>query len=174
MELCRDLFSNPRKLTRSKMFGLYLHAITAHSPTQYELGCLRSMNTENQERLFGQARGIAESCTNHMHHIANVIPQIMLRLQAKQEQRQALLSVERGDTQVSHVAKELRTELPGTSLKTSFLKHREDSWQNHLQRISPFLAAGEGVWWVRTPSGFHFNDGDSDPSTPSSIFGGIH
>lgn len=48
LELCRDLFSSPRKLTRSKMFGHYVHAITAHSPTQYELGCLRSMNTENQ------------------------------------------------------------------------------------------------------------------------------
>lgn len=39
-----------RKLTRSKMFGHYLHALTAHSPTQYELTSLRTLNTENQER----------------------------------------------------------------------------------------------------------------------------
>ena len=35
MELCVDLFPAPKKLTRSKMFGLYLHALTTHSPTQY-------------------------------------------------------------------------------------------------------------------------------------------
>ena len=56
------------------MFGHYLHALTAHSPTQYKLACLRSLNTENQERLFGQARVIAESCTNH--HADNVIAQV--------------------------------------------------------------------------------------------------
>ena len=82
MELCVDLFSTPKKLTVSKMFRHYLHALTAHSPTQYELACLCSLNTENQERLFGQARGIADACTNH--HAENIIPQIMIRLQAKQ------------------------------------------------------------------------------------------
>ena len=64
MELCRDLFPTLKTISRSKMFGHYLHALTAHSPTQYELACLRSLNTENQERIFGQAR-IAETCTNH-------------------------------------------------------------------------------------------------------------
>ena len=43
MELCRDLISAPKKITRSKMHGHYLHALTAHSPTQYELSCLRSL-----------------------------------------------------------------------------------------------------------------------------------
>ena len=159
MELCRDLLSQPQKLSRSKMFGHYLHAITAHSPTQYELASLRSLNTENQERLFGQARTIAEACTNH--HLENVIPQVMLRLQAKQEQRQALLSVGKSDSQVSHIAKEL-PPLPGTTVKTSFISKREDSWQLHLKQISPFLVGGEGEWWTHTPNGFHFKDGDND------------
>ena len=77
MELCRDLMGKPAKLSSSKMFGHYLHALTAHSPTQYELTCMRSLNTENQERLFGQARVIAESCTNH--HPDNVIPQVQVK-----------------------------------------------------------------------------------------------
>lgn len=164
MELCRDLFGKPHKLSRSRMFGHYVHAITAHSATQYELASLRSLNTEGQERLFGQARSIAESCTNH--HADNVIPQIMLRLQAKQEQHMAMLSVQKGDTQVSHIAKEL-PPLPGTSVKLSFLNHRLDSWQLHLKRISPFLTAGEDVWWTNTSTGFHFYDGDGDSATPS-------
>ena len=54
MELCATLFAQPKKLTRTKMFGHYLHALTAHSPEQYELVCQRSINTENQKRLFGQ------------------------------------------------------------------------------------------------------------------------
>lgn len=164
MELCRDMFGNPKKITRSKMFGHYLHALTAHSPTQYELASLRSLNTENQERLFGQGRIIAESCTNH--HLENVIPQVMLRLQAKQERHMAMASVEKGDTQVSHVAKDL-PKLPGTTVKISFIGHRKDSWQIHLQRISPFLIAGEGVWWTGVGGGFHFWDGDGDSSTQS-------
>ena len=77
MELCRDLPGKPKKISESKMFGHYLHALTAHSPTQYELASLRSLNTENQERLFGQARlMIAECCTNH--HPDNVIPQVII------------------------------------------------------------------------------------------------
>ena len=132
MELCKDLLSTPATLSKIKMFGHYLHALTAHMPTQLELACLRSLNTEGQERLFGQARVIAEACTNH--HPDNVIPQIMLRLQAKQEQHEFLMSVKNGDSQVSHVAKDL-PQIPGTRVKTSFIKGREDSWQVHLQRI---------------------------------------
>lgn len=77
MELCRDLLAKPKKISTSKMFGHYIHALTVHSPTQFELSSLRSLNTENQERLFGQARVIAESCTNH--HTENVIPQVYRR-----------------------------------------------------------------------------------------------
>ncbi len=84
MELFKSLFSTPAQLTKTKMFGHYVHALTAHGPTQLELACLRSLNTESQERLFGQGRLIAEACTNH--HPENIIPQIMMRLQAKQEQ----------------------------------------------------------------------------------------
>ena len=143
------------------MFGHYLHALTAHSPEQYELVCQRSINTENQERLFGQARVIAETCTNH--HANNVIPQVLLRLQAKQENRAALLSVEKADTQVGQVAKHL-SHLPGTTIKQSYVDQRESQWQAHLKRISPFLVYGEGVWWVLTDGNFHFLDGDEDVS----------
>lgn len=141
-----------------------LHALTAHSPTQYESACVCSLNTENQERLFGQARGIADACTNH--HAENLIPQIMIRLQAKQEQRTALLSVEKADTQVASVAKHL-PKLPDTMVKKSFIQHRESSWQLHLKRISPFLMSGEGGWWTHAENGFRFFDGDSNPTTPN-------
>ena len=107
------------------------------------------------------------------HHAENVIPQILLRVQAKQEQREALQSVQKGDSQVSHVAKELQP-FPGTTFKFSFIRGKEDSWQLHLQRISPFLVAGQGVWWTRTPSGFHFYDGDEDCSHRSDNLKLLH
>lgn len=144
------------------MFGHYLHALTTHSPTQYELANLRSLNAENQERLFRKARTTAELCTNH--HSENVIPQIMLRLQVKQEQHIAMLSVQKGDTQVSHIAK----ELPSLPVKTSFLKNRVNSWQVHLQRIAPFLVGGQGLWWTQEDGGFCFYDGDCDSDTRSN------
>ena len=81
-ELCVKLLSNPKTITKQKMFGHYIHALTAHAPTQFEITCMKSLNAENQERLFGQARQIAKKCTNHQPQ--NVIPQIILRLQAKQ------------------------------------------------------------------------------------------
>ena len=171
MELCKDLLSAPEKVSKTKMFGHYIHALTAHLPTQLELACLRSLNTESQERLFGQARAIAETCTNH--HPDNVIPQIMLRLQAKQEQREILTSVKRGDSQVSHVANDL-PQLSGTRVKTSFIKQREDSWQVHLQRISPFLVDGVDVWWSHTINGFVFHDGDTDPANSSEALSLLH
>ena len=159
MELCSKLFSSPKKLSKSKMFGLYLHSLTAHAPTQYEPCCLRSLNTENQERLFGQARTIAQACTNH--HADNVIPHVLVRIQAQQENRKTMSSVERGDTQVSHVARHM-PKLPGTTVSSSFIAERKDSWQAHLERISPFLIAGQGVWWVPAEGGFHFFDGNGD------------
>ena len=72
--------------------------------------------------------------------------------------------MEKADTQVSSIAKHL-PKLPGTAIKRTFIKHRVASWQIHLQRISPFLTRGEGVWWKHTDDGFRFLDGDDDPST---------
>ena len=171
MELCKDLLSAPDKVTKTRMFGHYVHALMAHLPTQLELACLRSLNAESQERLFGQARAIAEKSTNHQPD--NVIPQVMLRLQAKQEQHDILASVKKGDSQVSYVANDL-PEVSGTKVKTSFIMQREDSWQVHLQRISPFLVDGVDVWWSHTNNGFIFKDGDTDPENSSDVLLLLH
>ena len=53
MELCKKLFKEP-KMSMSKMFGHYLHALTAHLPTQLELVCLRSLNTEEYNALVAK------------------------------------------------------------------------------------------------------------------------
>lgn len=160
-ELCVKFFHFPQKMTRTKMFSHYLHALTAHAPTQYEIVCLRSINTENQERLFGQARQIARKRTNHQPQ--NIIPQVLIRLQAKQEQRHVLQSIHTAESQVSSIAASLDQE-PRTTIHYSFIKARQSSWQAHLERISHFLVLGKGVWWEHTDEGYCFFDGDSDLS----------
>ena len=76
----------------------------------------------------------------------------------------AMASVEKGDSQVSSVAKDL-PKLQRTTINRSFLRHKGDSWQLHLRRISPFLISGEGVWWRYVSGGFQFLDGDADRET---------
>ena len=51
-ELCKILFVTPKDISYGKYFGVYLHSLVAHAPMQYEIICLRSVNTENQERIF--------------------------------------------------------------------------------------------------------------------------
>ena len=55
----------------------------------------------------------------------------------------------------------------GTYITRNFLQHHTRSWQAHLERISTYLTPGEGVWWEKTPTGYHFFDGDDDPEQHS-------
>ena len=65
-------------MTYNRFFGTYLHALMAHAPQQLEIISLRPVNTENQERIFEQARRSATAASNR--HLSNVL---VLRLQAK-------------------------------------------------------------------------------------------
>ena len=95
MELCKDLIPTPQSISKRKMYGIYLHALTSHTPQQYEIVCQKSINAENQERLFGQARRAAEATSNR--HPENIIFTVLLRLQAKKEVGHILHSVNEAD-----------------------------------------------------------------------------
>ena len=71
MELCKVLFPHPKKITRRKFFGVYIHALTSHDPIQFEIVSQKAANSEDQERLFGQARRAAQATSNR--HAQNVI-----------------------------------------------------------------------------------------------------
>ncbi len=159
-ELCRDLFAKPKEVSRTAMFGIYLHSLTAHSPQQYEVVCQRSVNTENQERLFGQTRSIALATTNRQPQ--NIIPHVLLRLQAKKEVDQLWQSVRNAESQVRSAAAHV-PRFSQTFVSQQFIRRRRSSWQAHLQRISPYLVKGSGVWWKGVEDGYLFADGDSDP-----------
>ena len=80
-ELCSKLVSTFQNGMTYKFFGTYLYALVAHAPQQLGIISLRSVNTENQVRIFEQARRSATAASNR--HPSNVLSTTVLRLQAK-------------------------------------------------------------------------------------------
>ena len=74
-KICNDFFTNSKK---NPIFGRYFHSITCHSPLLLWIICLRSVNTELQERMFGQAKQITKStsCLKANHIIENILIRI--------------------------------------------------------------------------------------------------
>ena len=56
--LCTVLFSNPKSTTRRRMFGRFFHSLTVHAALLFRIISLRSLNTEQHERMFQKAKGI--------------------------------------------------------------------------------------------------------------------
>lgn len=85
-ELCSKHFQRFHgDLSRNKFFGLYLHALVVHAPAQLEIISLRSVNTENQERIFSQLCKTAMATSNRQPQ--NVVSSTILRLQGKTEHK---------------------------------------------------------------------------------------
>ena len=158
--LCQELFSKPKTTSCKKFFGLYLHSLSSHAAPQYEIMCLRSVNAEHQERLFGQARHIASSTSNRKPN--NVIPTILLRLQARRDLGQLLPTFQATESQVQTASKAV-PPFQCTKLPVSFIQKHTRSWQAHLVRISRYLLPGEGAWWKAEGENYIFTDSDSDP-----------
>ena len=45
-----------------------------------------------------------------------------------------------------------------------FIRLRSNSFQAHLERISPYLESGPGVWWEEVADRIMFFDGDHHPN----------
>lgn len=140
-QLCCDLFKE-LKNTRDKFFGLYLHSLSKHAAKQYELVCLRSINAESQEGMFGQCRRITERTTNR--HPNNIMTQIMIRAQCKH----SIYEKTRNSTTIVTKAAAGLPSFNGTCVPFELVNKYKDSWQSHLTRISPFLVCGKDVWGV--------------------------
>ena len=145
-------------MSRKKFFGVYLHSITVHAPYQLQIVSLLSVNTENQERIFSQARRSASLTSNRQPQ--NVLSTTVLRLQAKNKLTDTCGY--NGDSRVAKAAANVPA-YKGTHIDKEFLKHRSHSWEAHLLRISDYLVPGKGVWWKETASSYVFIDGDRDP-----------
>ena len=163
-ELCCYSLSNPKLQSRSHLFGIYLHDLVVHAPAIYQQVCLRSTNTESQERLFSQAKHIGLKATNRKTE--NVLPTILVSMQARQNLGDCQHSIRKQDTMVSTAASKL-SSYKGTYISNAFITSRLSSWQAHLIRISSYLKHGEDIWWMREQHGVKFLDSANDPSIQS-------
>ncbi len=76
-----------------------------HAPIQFEIVPLSSVNTENQERLFSQARKSALATSNR--HPENIISTLTLRLQAKTDLKTISSLVKVSESKVSKLNKSI-------------------------------------------------------------------
>lgn len=133
-ELCAHFLHSPTQQTRAHLFRIYLHDLPVHAAPQYQIVCLRSTNSESQERLFSQAKQTSLRATNRKPE--NVLPTVLLSLQAKKEVGRGATNMKAQDSMVATVAKNVPA-YSGTVVKKTFIKKRLHSWQAHLERISP-------------------------------------
>ena len=154
--LCAVLFSIPKSTTKRRMFGRYFNSLTAHAALLFRIVSLRSLNTEQHERMFQKAKGITKATSNN--HAQHVITNIIQRLQFEegseevigaQESQIKSLSLTLGSTKNTHFPNSLLLEVP-------------DHYQSHLERISDYLLCGPGVWWEKTLQGVIFFDGSEE------------
>ena len=81
--LCSDHLSNPKTISPRKMFGRYFHAITTHAPLLNRIITPRLLNTELEERMFGQCKAITRTTSNQ--HTNNIITNILVRAHYEQK-----------------------------------------------------------------------------------------
>ena len=161
-QLCCKLFQRTNNVSHQKMFGIYMHALTMHAPPQYEIVCMKSTNSEHEERLFGQAKNMVHMATNRKP--TTVIPNVLLRLQARQKRGDLYKAHNDSSSKISRNFREMKFTKLNTTITHDFISRCTASWQAHLTRISLFLLPGKGVWWKNTQDGYEFMDGSEEPN----------
>ena len=146
------------------MLSIYCHALFFHGPVQHEYVCSRSVNTEAEERLFKQANSAAK---NTDHKIQNIVEGLLTRLQCKQiDSTTNSYCLTSSDSSRIKKATDGLPKYPGSVFTKIFIQSHIGEFQTHLQRISPFLSVGMGIWWSKDSQGnVTFNDSDNDPTS---------
>ena len=155
-ELLRKIMPEPHKSSpvgAAALYGGYLHDLM-HSPTQLAVCSLRSGNTEQLERMQGQAKAIAVAATNRK--VEDVAVETMLRLHAE---RNTEMKKKNESSSVSKNAKKLK---PRRQTVLEPAKASVPDLMALQQNLSLFLELGEGIWWHREGTAVIFHDGDDD------------
>ena len=152
-KLCTELFHTPKTMTRRKMFGRYFHSLTSYAPILYRIICLRSLNAEMQERMFGQCKAITKATSSQRPN--HIITNILLRLQEESKSNIKTLKLQEGE--ITRLAITLGSK-SNTIIPKQWLHHITHQYQAHLERISDFVASGPGSWWRELDGGIEFFD----------------
>ena len=156
--LCTELFGDSPR--RSTIFGRYFHSIVTHVPLLYRIIPLCSVNTEMQERVFGQAKQITKATSNQKPD--HVINNILIRIQ-EEAKANATNPLTTQESEIGKLAQALPSKT-NTIIPHSWARATPTQYQAHLERISDYLKPGPSVWWKATTDGIEFFDSGTDPS----------
>ena len=156
----RRLIGTPVKLTMRRMYGRHYHALATHAPILNRIICLRSINTENEERCFNTLKSITNQTSNRKPE--HVITNGFLHLQAEQQTHVSQQHYAEEESRISSLTNKLDQQ-PNSLIPISYILKFPDYFQAHLERISDFLLPGQGVWWDVAENGITFKDGPDEP-----------
>ena len=136
-KLCVDLFCKPKTISSRRMFGRYFHALTNHAPLLNRIISLRLLNTELEERMFEQCKGITRTTSNQ--HATHIITNILVRLDSE-EKRQAsgTSTIQKQESEVLKLAQALPPK-ENTVIPLAWLQNSSVHYQAHLERIGDYL-----------------------------------
>lgn len=112
------------------MFGVYFHNFSAHGGIMLQIISRIATNTEKQERIFNAIKNITNRTSNY--HPCHIIPNVFIRLQAKEELEGKQNDIAQQQATISNLAKALKTPT-NTRIPFSMVRKANREWQVHLQ-----------------------------------------
>ena len=89
---CIKIFGKPKTMSMRKMFGRYFHSLTTHSALLHRIVAPCLLNTEVEERMFGQCKSITKNTSNQ--HTNHIITNILVRMNCEEERRNSTDTVQ--------------------------------------------------------------------------------
>lgn len=153
---CSVVFAVTKCISQKRMFGRYFHSLTAHAATMFRIVSLRSLNTEQHERIFQQLKGITKGTSNN--HPDHIITNIIQRL-AYEEGSEKVIACQ--ESQIKSISSAVGP-MQNTIFPHSMMQNVSGHYQAHLERIGDYLVPGPGVWWKKVDHGIMFLDGSNE------------
>lgn len=153
---------NLKAVSREKLYGKYFHGILVHAPLQLRIISGRSLNTEGDERYFGDFKSITNTTSSLRpdHIIVNGLIRHGVEGRCKELYHCTRSDIE---SQISKLSLQIQHQY-NTTVPYAYIQHNIHEWQSHLERISDYLEMGAGAWWEKTAFGIEFKDSPSEMS----------
>ena len=157
---CEEVFGRPQALCE-KFYERYFHSLVVHAPIQHRIICLRSTNTEQQERHFNAFLSISAAISRRRP--GEIITPGIIRMQAevKSEESKQRDTLKEQESRLGKLAYHLPTTQNTIIPHRIILKYLH-AFQAHLEKIADFLHCGEGIWWWYIMAGVEFLDGPGE------------
>ncbi|CAC5383150.1 unnamed protein product [Mytilus coruscus] len=145
-------------MSKRKFFGSHFHSVTVHLPECLRIFNLRSIVTEQEERIFGDLRRISENTTHRQAQY--ICDNAMLRFNSQQAAKTDYFTIQES---VIQKQAHLLAPRPNSTIPAHIVSKQPTLLQAHLERISDFLLPGNDIWWHSTDNNLIFHDGPDEP-----------